>query len=132
MNNRRTFAIVSSIFFLLAPLTSVVAVRDDGEAGNGGNVTLINPLGTGSCDADSNCLVDFLLKILRFVNQVGVVVVILMIVYVGFLFVTARGEPAKISAAREAFLWTVIGALILLGSEAIAIAIQATVEALAV
>jgi hypothetical protein len=55
-----------------------------------------------------------------------------MLIYVGFLFVTARGEPGKITAARQALLWTVVGALILLGAEAISAGIQATVKALSV
>lgn len=87
---------------------------------------LVNPLGTTSVQ-------DFLLKILGIVTDIiGPVVVILMLVYVGFLFVTAQGVPAKISAARQALLWTVVGALILLGAKAIALGIQATVDALKV
>ena len=55
-----------------------------------------------------------------------------MYVFVGFKFVTARGEPGKITEARSALLWTVVGALILLGAEVIARGIQATVQALSV
>jgi len=53
-----------------------------------------------------------------------------MLVYVGYLFVTARGNDTKLTTAKSALLWTVVGALILLGAEAIALAIQATVEAI--
>lgn len=55
-----------------------------------------------------------------------------MLVYVGYLFVVARGNPGEIEAARKALLWTLIGALILLGAKAIAIGIQQTVQALSV
>ena len=95
-----------------------------GGANTGGNVTLINPLGAGTS------LPTLLNDILQFVVQIGSIVVILMLVYVGFLFVTARGNETKISTARSALLWTVVGALILLGAQAIAIGIQATVQAL--
>ena len=88
------------------------------------NVTLINPLKGGGN------LETFLLNILDFVIRIGTIFVILMLVYVGFLFVKAQGEPAEITKARAALLWTVVGALILLGSKAIAIAIGATVTAL--
>ena len=60
------------------------------------------------------------------------VVVILMLVYVGYLFVVAQGSDTKITEARKALLWTIVGALILLGSQAIAIAIRETVQALSV
>ena len=98
-------------------------------AGNTGNnsdsgVTLVNPLGTGTN------LMTFLKQILAFVVQIGTVVVIFMLVYVGYLFVAAQGAPAKIEEARRALLWTVVGALILLGAQAIADAIQATAQAL--
>ena len=53
-----------------------------------------------------------------------------MLVYVGFLFVTAQGNETKITAAKSGLLWTVVGALILLGAQAIALAIEATVKAL--
>lgn len=55
-----------------------------------------------------------------------------MMVFVGYKFVVAQGEPAKITEARAMLLWTVVGALILLGSQAIAIGIKATVQALSV
>ncbi len=96
----------------------------------GSNITLINPLNSGNCAPNGACLMNFLNKILDFVIEIGTVVVVLMMVYVGFLFVAARGEPAKLTTARSALLWTVVGALILLGSKAISISIGATVRAL--
>lgn len=92
----------------------------------GGTVTLVNPLGTGAT------LNSFLQGILQIVIQIGTVVIILMIVYVGYLFVVAQGNESKLSEAKRALLWTVIGALVLLGAQAIAIGIQATVNAISV
>ena len=90
-----------------------------GSTGGG----LFNPLGTTDLEG-------LVLKILAFIIRIGAIVIIFMLVYVGFLFVTERGEPAKLTVARQALLWTVVGALILLGSQAIALAIQATVGAI--
>ncbi len=101
-------------------------------ARTGQNITLINPLNTGECAPNGNCLTNFLNKILEFVIKIGTVVVVLMTVYVGYLFVVAQGAPDKIKDARQALLWTIVGALILLGSQAIAIAIKATVQAISV
>ena len=34
---------------------------------------------------------------------------VVMFIWTGFLFVTAHGEPAKITKARGALLWSIIG-----------------------
>jgi hypothetical protein len=88
-------------------------------------VTLVNPLGSGTS------IMSFLLSILNIITTtVGPVIVILMLVFVGFKFVTAQGEPGKITEARQMLLWTVVGALILLGAKVIAIGICQTTNAL--
>ncbi len=101
-------------------------VQTGSRSTNTGPITLINPLKGGGN------LQSFLLNILDFVIQIGGVIVVLMLIFVGYKFVAAQGEPAKITEARSALLWTVVGALILLGSKAIAIGIEATVKALSV
>ena len=92
----------------------------------GQDVKLINPLKGGGN------LMSFLQSILDFVIKIGTVVVILMMVFVGYKFVVAQGAPDKIKEARDALLWTLIGALILLGSKAIAFGIEKTVQAISV
>ena len=94
------------------------------QGGNPG-VTLMNPLGTGTT------INSFLLSILNIItNTIGPVIVILMLVYVGFKFVAAQGNESKLTEAKQMLLWTVIGALVLLGAKVIAMGIQATVQAL--
>jgi hypothetical protein len=90
------------------------------------NTTLMNPLKSGTS------LSSFLTGILGFLIQIGVVVVVLMVVYVGFKFVVAQGNESKITEARNMLTWTVIGAIVLLGAQVIATSIQATVNALGV
>jgi hypothetical protein len=60
--------------------------------------------------------------------QIGAVAVTLAIVYAGFLFVVARGNPEQLSKAKETLKWTIIGALILLGAQVIAKAIENTIK----
>lgn len=103
------------------------------STGSGGkNVTLINPLNSGDCTPNGDCLMAFLNKILDLVIRIGSIAVILMLVWVGYLFVVAQGNGEKIAEARHALLWTLIGALILLGAKAISFGIEATVKALSV
>jgi hypothetical protein len=92
--------------------------------GGTGGTQLLNPLSAGTS------LPVLLQDILGFVVKIGAVAVVLMLVYVGFLFATAGGNESQISKAREALLWTIVGALILLGAQAIASGIQATAQAL--
>ncbi len=81
---------------------------------------LCNPLGYSD-------LTTFLKKLLQIVAQIGFPVIVLFIVYVGFLYISAEGKPEKISKVHKYFLWTLVGALIILGAQALSIAIQGTV-----
>ena len=79
---------------------------------------------------DIDSLPEFLKAILAGVVQIGVIVLTLMIIYVGFMFVMARGNAEKISQARNALIWTVVGGIILLGATAIGELLQSTVNSL--
>src|SRR3989344_3025478 len=100
----RTFVIAVLIFFSLAPMAfAQTAVNPQPgstpikpQPGSTPGVGLVNPLNVGNCTPDT-CLMVFLNKILDFVIQIGTIVVILMMVYIGYLFVTARGNDAKIT-----------------------------------
>lgn len=69
-------------------------------------------------------------RILEIVAMIAVPFVVLAIVYTGFLFVTARGNTDKLAEAKQAFFWTVVGALLILGASILAEAIGGTVEEL--
>jgi len=94
-----------------------------GSSGGSGS-QFYNPLSTGTS------LTALLAGILQLVIRIGTVAIILMLVYVGFSYVTARGNPGAIQKAHQALLWTVVGGLILLGSAALAQGICATVVSL--
>lgn len=70
---------------------------------------------------------DLLLAILDAVIMIMFPIVILSLVYAGFLFVKAQGQPGELEKARSAFFWGVIGGVIVLGAKGLALAIEATV-----
>jgi len=72
----------------------------------------------------------FIKTFLQGALRIGIPLIALAIIYSGFLFVAARGNTEKIGKAKDALLYTVIGAAILLGSWAIAKLISSTVLAL--
>ncbi len=102
---------------------SNVQTQTSGQGARGKSVQLLNPL-------HATNLSTFVKDILDFVVRIGTIAVILMMVFVGYKFVVAQGAPGKIEEARAMLLWTVVGALVLLGAQAISIAIQTTVKAL--
>jgi formate hydrogenlyase subunit 3/multisubunit Na+/H+ antiporter MnhD subunit len=55
-------------------------------------------------------------------------IIVLMLVYSGFLFISAQGNPSKIDEAKKWFFWVVIGGLIVLGAQALTWAIEGTVN----
>ena len=74
---------------------------------------------------------DGLIKtILEGILKIGIPIIALAIIYCGFLFVSARGNPESIKKAKDALIYTLIGAAILLGAWAIALLIKNTVGAL--
>ncbi len=70
---------------------------------------------------------DLIKKILEGAIKIGIPIIALALVYCGFLFVAARGKPEAIKHAKDALLYTLIGAAVLLGSWAIAQLISETV-----
>lgn len=120
-----------ALFIICSFIPAGIAFAQAGSGTDTG-ITLINPLkGVNCTSGNGNCLSAFLASILQFVVYIGSIVVIFMLIYVGYLFVIAKGNETKITEARKALLWTVVGALILLGAQAISLGIQATVAALA-
>jgi hypothetical protein len=75
-------------------------------------------------------LPQFLNAILDAVVNLGTIILILALVYVGFQFVVAQGNEEKLKSARSALMWTVIGGLVLLGAKSLGLVIQGTVESL--
>ena len=96
-----------------------------GSGGTDVTITLDDPLGA------KGTITDLVAKILDAVILLMSPVVVMMILYAGFLFVSARGNAEKISSAKNALMYAVMGAALVLGAKGIAIAIQYTVVNLA-
>ncbi len=124
MYMQRILALLS--LALLAPASVraeevVIPPTTGGGSLSGG---LINPL------RGVDSFPDFLRAILGGIVEIGTIVLIMMLVYVGFLFVAARGNAEKLQGAKSALVWTVIGGLILLGATSIQLVIEGTVNSL--
>jgi hypothetical protein len=125
---RKKYSILSSILkysFVIVFAVMVISPYICIGEGTGTNITvkIDNPLGSGITDIPS-----FIEALINIVLIVGIPIVVLAIIYTGFLFVQAQGNPEEITKAKKAFLYTVIGAALLLGAFVIAKAIGATVD----
>lgn len=77
-------------------------------------------------------LTEFLVALLKAITQIAFPIIVLFIVYIGFRFVqeSAAGNAEKMKDLRGLLLWAIVGALIILGAQALAFAIDATVQGL--
>lgn len=74
--------------------------------------------------ADS--IMELLRTFLQGLVYIGSIALLLALVWCGFLFVMAQGKEEDLNNAKRTLMWTVIGGLILLGAEGIAVMIEAT------
>jgi hypothetical protein len=89
-------------------------------------VKIENPLGDKSVKFE-----DLQVRILDLVQKIALPIVILMLIYTGFLFVMAQGNDTKITDARSMLTWTLVGAAIILGANLIANLLRNTVTDIA-
>lgn len=124
-----------SIFVFLSLLVPFFASAQDYGAGNtrpdysSGNTrtptqyAVQNPLKAKSIS-------EFVEQILQAVVIIGIPIAILFIVFAGFKFVLAQGNPDALKLARKNLINTIIGIAIFLGAWLIAQVIYNTVKAL--
>ena len=112
---------ISLVVLLFVPAGALFAQSGQGNPPCTGNNCFSNPLKFES-------LADFLNALLNVIIIIGIPVVTLAIIFAGFLFITAQGNETKVSTAKNIFFWVVIGALLILGAKALAVAIEGTVK----
>lgn len=84
-----------------------------------------NPFGQ-----QSFTLFDFVKRLVNLATKIAIPIIILMIIYAGFLFVKAQGAPEAITDAKRTLGYTLLGAGIILGANVIALAIETTISGL--
>lgn len=115
-------AFIVVLMLLITPLISFADTGTNPVAKPA--VKIYNPLGK------EITIPGLIQDILEKAIKIFIPVIALAIIYSGFLFVSAMGNSEKLKKAKDALLYTLIGAAILLGSWAIAKLIADTVGAL--
>jgi hypothetical protein len=96
--NKKIVALLASVVLLIFPVVTFSA-------------GIVTCPGDPSCPVDGltwfNKVIDNLLNIVIWPVFIGASLI--MLIYAGFLFVTAAGDPSKISAAKKAVVFALIG-----------------------
>ncbi|MBU1557798.1 pilin [Patescibacteria group bacterium] len=118
MKIKQTF---KNIYYSLISAGLLLPSLASAEVVAGGGIK--NPIGVDSIQE----LIDAILQI---VIAIGTPVAVLFLIYAGFKFVTAQGNPAKVGEAREYFMWTLVGIVILLGASLLSSVVSGTIDQL--
>lgn len=123
----RRYATVLFLFVLLTGIlyASGVDAQSGATAQNCPPGTLCNPLKAESLSA-------FLQDLFRAIVKIGLPIVVLFIVWAGFLFVKARGNATELTTAKRNFGYVILGTTIFLGAWVIAEMVAATLRQLGV
>lgn len=115
------FTVLASWLVMATPVLAGSSDDDSDMGFSGPSIT--NPL-PGEVDT----IMGFLMLLINeIILPIGSIMVVVMIIFTGFQFVVARGNEEKLSQAKTALTWTVVGAAVLLGSWVIAQTIASTI-----
>lgn len=76
-----------------------------------------------------NAATELLLAVVEIFTILAIPVIVFFIIYAGFLYVTAQGNPANIQKATKALLYALIGGVIIIGANVIGVMVKNTVDA---
>ncbi len=86
-----------------------------------GDNCIMNPI-------HAKTLLELVTDVLAIVAQLSVPIIVIMIIYSGFLFFAAQGDPGKITSAKKTLTWALVGALIIFSSYALYLLIAAVLS----
>jgi hypothetical protein len=124
MNSFKRYIVVFAVALVMVAPGAVAFAKGGGTDDPG--VRLENPLKCADCDN----LSGLLLAVAEEAGKIGFYIVVFFIIWSGFLFVSAQGNKTKLETAKKTFLYTIIGAAILLGAVVLANVIKGTVDQL--
>ncbi len=111
---------ISIIILSLIP-TAILAVTNTSS----NQVGIVPPLGTGPGGSD---LKTIFMNVIDVAQTLMIMATVLYLIYAGFMFVIARGDATKLKKAKDALLWGLVGAALILCAEVIAYGLGDTVK----
>jgi hypothetical protein len=125
---KKMLIFVAVFSFTILPLVGTFALAEDGNDTGPGQpkeikFDLINPIKADNLIELLNLVVDAAMLVL-------IPLIVLAIIYTGFLFIKARGVEKDITAAKQMFYYVIIGAAIILASKLIITFVSSTIGSL--
>lgn len=122
----RSLAFITSFVFILTLTFGAFSVFADEVGGSDATQGpfITNPLGNKA----SNIYQLVKLVVVDILIPLGMILIVLMIIFAGFQFVMAQGNPTKLEDAKKTLFNAIIGASIILGAWAIATIIETTIN----
>lgn len=114
------FVTVTTPSFLLVAATPAAPAK---PAAVGGFFT--PPIGDGTNSTD---LKTIFMNVLDVAQTIMIMASTLYLLYAGFMFVTAKGDPTRLKKAQNALLWGLVGSALILTAEVLALGIGDTVK----
>ena len=115
-----SFLVVAGGFFCFAGIALAQTTVNPGGSFEG---VIHNPI-------KANDFVTLLKTILTIVIEIGIPILVISVILVGFEFIRAQGNESALSKARESFKYVIIGAAIIIGCQVIVEIIKSTVDSL--
>ncbi len=113
-----------SLFFLIyVPQIVSADIGGAGPSAGSFQIKLANPLSVSTLD-------ELLELVLNLIIQAGIPIIVIMIMWSGFLFVKAQGNPGDVTKAKENLKYVLIGTAIVLGVFSILAIVKGTIRAL--
>jgi hypothetical protein len=125
MRNLKLFKKVFSVGLVcLMILPTILLAATSTPSSQLTKVKLDNPL-----NSNIGSIEELLIALLNIFITLMIPVIVFFIIYAGFKYVTAQGNPSKIEEAHSTLLYAIIGGVLILAAVAIAEIIKNTVAA---
>lgn len=124
---KKILIFIFSFSFIVLPLVGTFALAEDKVPGPGEpdpvQFELTNPIKADNFIQLLNLIVDAAMLVL-------VPLIVIAIMWTGFLFIKARGNDTELTKAKQMFFYVIIGAAIILASKLIITFVSSTIESL--
>jgi hypothetical protein len=71
---------------------------------------------------------QFILLLITIMQWVLTPIFVVLLVFAGYMLVTAQGDEKKLQIGKQAIVWSIVGGLIIFGAQVIATAIKGTLD----
>ncbi len=110
INISKHFSAITPFILLLGGARSVSALTKLAQPAPGSGATLQ----------------DFIAVLIEIIQAIGIPVLVVCIIYAGYIIVTAGGNEEKVTKGKTWIFWTLIGAAIILSAQVIADLVYST------